>query len=227
MSKKGSKTRGDSETRQYKNITVSVWQDTKPVVVTSSNSDPKATDTVQRKQKDGTRTDISSPTSISLYNRYMGGVDLNDQLRGYYHVRLKCRKYYKYIFWFIFDVAITNTYILCHYHTDLGVKSTKDLRVDLAQALIGDYSSRKRLGRPSRNPQPKRFCQHHFPTRGASTPHRCYYCHNFRHERHATVWYCKDCEFFLCHDGRENDCFYQLIKFYAFLLNILYLCIII
>ena len=27
----------------------------------------------------------------------MGGVNRNDQLRDYYHVRLKSRKYYKYI----------------------------------------------------------------------------------------------------------------------------------
>ena len=42
----------------------------------------------------------------------MGGVDDNDQLRGYYHVRLKCRKLYKYIFWFLFDVAIVNSFIV-------------------------------------------------------------------------------------------------------------------
>ena len=50
----------------------------------------------------------------------MGGVDQNDQLRGYYNVRLKCRKYYKYIFWFLFDLAITNSYILTKRHTDLN-----------------------------------------------------------------------------------------------------------
>ena len=43
----------------------------------------------------------TSPQSLSLLNKHMGGVDQNDQLRGYYHVRLKCRKYYKYIFWFL------------------------------------------------------------------------------------------------------------------------------
>ena len=45
--------------------------------------------TVLRKQIYGTRIELPSPTSLFLYNKYMGGVDLNDQLRGYYHVRLK------------------------------------------------------------------------------------------------------------------------------------------
>ena len=67
---------------------------------------PTKADSVLRRQKDGTRIEFSSPESVSLYNKYMGGVDLNDQLRGYYHVTLKCRKVYKYVL-FMFDVAIT------------------------------------------------------------------------------------------------------------------------
>jgi len=42
----------------------------------------------------------------------MGEVDQNDQLRKYYGVRLKSQKNYKYIFWFMLDVAITNAFIL-------------------------------------------------------------------------------------------------------------------
>ena len=49
----------------------------------------------------------------------MGGVDRNDQLRQYYAIWMKGRKYYKYIWWFLFDVAVTNAYILCKNHTNL------------------------------------------------------------------------------------------------------------
>ena len=45
-------------------------------------------------------------------NCFMGGVDRNDQVRTFYHVRLKCRKYYKYIFGFLFEVSIANAYII-------------------------------------------------------------------------------------------------------------------
>ena len=149
-----------------------------------------------RKRKDGSRQSYSCPTSVALYNQNMGGVDHNDQLRGYYHVRLKCRKYYKYmyIFWFLFDVAVTNSFILCRQHTDLHITSTKDFRATLAKELIGGSS--------------KRFCQTHFPVRGADKVHRCHYCHKYRNERHSTIWYCKDCELFLCRTGKpESDCF--------------------
>ena len=55
---------------------------------------------------------VLCPESIRLYNQYMSGVDENDQLRGYYAVTTKSTKCYKYIFWFLFDVAIINTFIL-------------------------------------------------------------------------------------------------------------------
>ena len=89
----------------------------------------------------------------------MGGVDHNDQLRGYYHVRLKCRKFYKYIVWFLFDVAIVNSFILCKHFTHLGITDLKTFRTELAKSLIGSYCSRKHPGRPTQaTPPPKQFC---------------------------------------------------------------------
>ena len=67
---------------------------------------------VRRRQKDGSRTEVSCLLAIKIYNIFMGGVDKNNQLQGYYSVRTKSRKSYKYIFWFLFDVAIVNSFIL-------------------------------------------------------------------------------------------------------------------
>lgn len=57
-------------------------------------STPTDTTMVKRTQKVGTSLKV-------LYNKYKGGVDYNDQLRGSCHVRLKCTKNYKYIFWYL------------------------------------------------------------------------------------------------------------------------------
>ena len=208
VAKKGFSERGHSKTWQYENMTVTVWQDSKPVVVAATNSDPTLSMTVARKQKDGSRVSVTSPASVALYNQYMGGVDHNDQLRGYYHVRLKCRKYYKYIFWFIFDLAITNAYILCKHHTDLAITDIKTFRVALAKELIGGYCSRKRSSRPTNQQASKKFCPAHFPVRGSDKNHRCHYCHLYRKERHETKWFCQDCGHFFCHNGTQEDCFY-------------------
>ena len=76
---------------------------------------------VKQRLKNGTRISVPCPKSIQLYNTFMGEVDLNDQLRGYYSVRLKGCKYYKYLWWFLFDIAITNAYILSKLHSNLTI----------------------------------------------------------------------------------------------------------
>ena len=113
--KKGLPERGQSITYQCGNLRVSVWQDKQPSTTIATNSNPTSSNTVQRKKRDGTSTAYSCLHSVSKYNWYMGGVDRNYQLHSYYHVRHKSRKHYKYIFWFLFDLPITNTYILSQY----------------------------------------------------------------------------------------------------------------
>ena len=143
--KKGFKERGDYMVRQDGNLVFTVWQDTKTVTMLSTNSQPTAQHSVLRRKKDGLCVDVPCPDAIVQYNKYMGGVDRNDQLRKYYGVRLKLRKSYKYIFWFILDVAITNTFILLSNHSPIAAKlqSWKEFRAELAMSLIGEYNSRK------------------------------------------------------------------------------------
>lgn len=210
LAKKGLGERGKNKTYQCGQLTATVWQDNKPVPVVATNSDPTTSMEVLRKNKDGSRVQVPCPQSVALYNKFMGGVDRNDQLRGFYNVRLKCRKFYKYVFWFFFDIAITNSYILFRQYNDVKetrIPDLKTFRVELARSLIADYCSRKKRGRPSLSTPVKRFCQAHFPVRGAEKGRRCHYCYTYKRVRHETVWYCRDCNHFLCHNGKENDCF--------------------
>ena len=55
--------------------------------VLSTNTDPGKTVDVNRKKKDGSVISIPCPSAIADYNKYMGGIDHNDQLCQYYHVR--------------------------------------------------------------------------------------------------------------------------------------------
>ena len=99
-------------TVQSGNVTASAWMDRKMVMVMCTGCDTTTPTTVLRGQKDGTRRPVTCPAASAIYNRYMGGVDLGDQLRGYYHMRMKCRKFYQYVAKFVLDVAITNSFIL-------------------------------------------------------------------------------------------------------------------
>ena len=107
--------RGESAFRQCGNFVATAWKDNKVVNVASTLANPTELTTVKRRQKDGSRIEVHCPICIALYNRYMGGVDHSDQLRVCYHLRWKCMKNYKYIFCFLFDVSVTNAFILHSY----------------------------------------------------------------------------------------------------------------
>ena len=206
--------RGESVFRQCGNIVATAWKDNKVVNVASTLADPTELTTVCRRQRDGHRVQVPCPLCVALYNMYMGGLDHGDQLRGSYRVRLKCMKNYKYIFWFGFDVAITNSYVLHSFDVLTGAHMDhKHFRMKLAEQLIGDYMSRKRAGRPRKHPHPSSTTTQtdHFPT--YSKKSRCVYCRDIRpmSRRKESVWKCTACEGqpTLCLTGKNDgsDCF--------------------
>ena len=133
---------------QQGKVTVSALKDNRVVTMMSTTSQPSATGFVLRRQKDGSRIQVSCPEAVLAYNRYMGGVDRGDQLRGYYNCRTKSRKLYKYIFHFLLDVSITNAFILYkHFHSSPSFSTIKEYRLQLARELISNYCSRRRAGR--------------------------------------------------------------------------------
>ena len=204
--------RGESKTLQRGKVTASVWMDNKPVTVMSTNTQPTATGTVLRRQRNGSRISVPCPEAVISYNSNMGGVDHGDQLRGYYNCRTKSRKFYKYIFYFLFDVSITNAFILWKHFGSATGMTLKEFRLRLAQQLIGDYCSRRRAGRGGGAIRPLPL--QHFPlkvpdeTGGANKRGRCDRCLQVRHKRTDTSWFCRECNVWLCHTGiPTSDCF--------------------
>ena len=154
--------RGESVTVQKGKVSASAWMDRKVVMVMSSNCQPDGVGTVLRRQQDGSRIPVTCPESIICYNKHMGGVDCGDQLRGYYSCRTKSRKFYKYIFTFLLDVAITNAFILMkHYCPTCPFANIKSFRLQLAKELMAEYCSRRRRGRGGNVIRPLPYL--HFP----------------------------------------------------------------
>ena len=196
-------------------MTAHAWMDNKVVTVMSTNTQPSATGTVLRRKKDGSRVSVPCPESIILYNQYMGGVDRGDQLRGYYSCRTKCRKFYRYIYHFLLDVTITNSFILYkNFLPQPKYKMVKEFRLQLARELVGDYCSRCRPGCCSGAIVPLQL--QHFPTTIAmeSGPRktkrgRCSHCLQHKNKRTDSQWFCNECGVWLCHNGDKTcDCFY-------------------
>ena len=205
--------RGESKTLQKGGVTASAWMDNKVVTVMSTNTQPASTDTVLRRQKDGSRISIPCPEAIVSYNTNMGAVDRGDQLRGYYNCRTKSRKFYKYIFYFLFDVSIINAFILFKtFGSASSYKILKDFRLQLARELIGDYCSRRRAGRGGGAILPLSLL--HFPLKVGPDPAnrrrgRCAHCKQRHDKRTDSSWFCRECGVWLCHSGdSSSDCFF-------------------
>ena len=127
----------------------------------------------------------------------MGGVDQGDQLQGYYRCRSKSRKFYKHIFYFFLDVAITNAYILMkNCNSSCPFKDFKSFRLQLAKDLIGKYCSCRHRGRGGTVVHPLPF--RHYPIRldadndGPRHPRGpCAHHRNVHHRRVLSSWYCR------------------------------------
>ena len=187
--------------------------DNKVVSLLSTNVQPGGTGVVSRMQTNATPLDVAAPHAVISYNKYLGGVDRGDQMRQYYHLRLKSRKFYKYIFWFLVDVTITNAFVIYKQFSSSPRLPYKKFRLELAKSLIGTYNSRKRVVHSAALPPPsprrvRRETLAHFPQRKPTGSQkgvaRCWYCAHTRRpaQRRETSWYCHDCQLYLCHTAK-------------------------
>ena len=97
---------------------------------TSSNAN-----TVCRVFGNLSRKALDIPKIIDDYNHYMGGVDIADQLRGYYNCQLTVRRTWFPLFFWLLDTTLVNCFKLYCKVTDQKVAS-KEFRLDLAWDLI-------------------------------------------------------------------------------------------
>ena len=201
--------RGDHHTVQKGRVSATAWKDNKVVRVISTTCDPNHLATVHRRQRDGTKQPVSCPQAVRDYNELMRAIDHGDQLRGYYRCRTKFRKFYMYIYSFLKDVAITNSFILSKFAstTNLKRETLLEFRTKLAVELIGDYCSRKLPG--CRRSQPRILPLTHFPLKHHEGKRgRCKLC-KASNKRSDTTWYCQTCQEWFCHSGKaDSDCFF-------------------
>lgn len=135
---------GEALFRRKNNVIATTWKDKKLVHFISTESNPVGNETVNRKQRDGTIVQVPTVPVVKTYNKSMGGVDLHDQLRGYYALGTKSRKWWRYLFCFCIDLSIVNAFILEQKAINHRSRTQLKFRVELAKNLIGDFTSRGR-----------------------------------------------------------------------------------
>ena len=156
---------GDSKFARFQNLVCTVWKDkakSKNVALLSTQFNPNQFEKVERRKKNPGRNSgftkimIDKPKAISHYNKHMGGVDIHDQAHRYYNVTLKSVKWWKYLFFFFFDACIINSYVLYKENLDSYGEPKRlshlEFRLLLSKQLIGEFSARRKRGRPSVEP---------------------------------------------------------------------------
>ena len=112
------------------------WMDKRPVTVISTIHDT-STMTIQRSSRhaQGGIQTVCKPTMINEYNKYIGGVDIADQLVTYYGFQHCSNKWWKRVFFHLLDVTMVNAYII--YKSYRNTKVTHlSFMVDVVKGLL-------------------------------------------------------------------------------------------
>ncbi len=193
------------------------WKDKRDVtVLTTLHDDTVITKRRRTASVTGGFEEISKPTAIEMYNKYMGGVDKLDQLLAYYGFSRRTFKWWRKAFFSLFDVGVINSYILYTLSTQSGRKlSHLHFRIELAKQLLHEascpilassssnlltsHSSQSALSRAAR------LTERHFPAKvpsrsnGIPGQRDCAVCSGRRgRKRKTTTYCCKQCEVGLC-----------------------------
>ena len=102
-----------------------------------------------------------------------GGVDQANQLHSYYYTGRQSRRWYQYVFWFLFNVCICNAHILESIHRGRQKRKQLQFRMALAKELIDGFLQRKR---PSFSPGETQVCVVHKSVQCEGKKKQCVQC---------------------------------------------------
>lgn len=198
--------KGETATRSSRGILALKWSDRKDVYLLSTkHMNAQMTDTGKKKVHKGGRSERNKemkPKCVMEYNHGMGGVDRQDQVLACFPVMRKFLKGYRKIFFYMFDMALFNSYVL-YSKTQPKKNHYVNYRLDVAEQMLKtvvlpDYNVR---GRPAHGDTPLRlqairwghFAKHIDPTPKKSNPTRvCKVCWKHK-KRSETTCECKKC----------------------------------
>lgn len=92
-------------------VYVSAWKDKRIVTMITTQHHPRLVVTRNRFGKQ-----LTKPKEIEVYNKYMSGIDISDQMLSYYSTPKKTVRWYKKVFFHIFDMALWNAYYTFRKH---------------------------------------------------------------------------------------------------------------
>jgi hypothetical protein len=198
-----------------------VWRDSKDVRLLTTFPAPLAT-ILRRPKGRATKTEVTCPAAIGLYNANMGGVDRNDQATSYIKPDVRSRRPTRSLFIHFITMAAYNARVLFCISRGKEVRdvSMRQFVRKLSLELIEPYRTQKqrdanfitpkRKWTKNRSPREEALASiiPHYPVGVANKDRRrCRAC-TLSGKRKDVRQYCKGCgpNAFLCLDGPEGGC---------------------
>ena len=132
---------------QNDNLTFCHWQDTKPVLAISNFHDPEDTGLLNRRGGGRQQRQVRVPKMLSDYQDNMKGVDLCDQMLGYYMINHKSHKWWRRLFFYFMMASVHNAYIIAKDVDPVFIKKEypnfQEFVEEVAEGLIGDVRTKR------------------------------------------------------------------------------------
>ena len=200
---KDMKKKGDSIFSKCGNLLLTLWQDKKIIRVLSTFHGTEMSKTTRNlKDTEGkfSRAEIPYPQSVKDYSKYMGGVDLADQMFSYYSFGRKSRKWTTKLFFFALEVMKLNSYIMFNSLVEKKV-SFFEFSIGLVHEIL-EQTKDVPVPRPLPSEPNARLTTRCLPS-SLGRKSWCRVCYR-RYGNHPTVtrkqtkYGCKDCSVHLC-----------------------------
>ena len=130
------------------------WYDRQPVYLISNIHPPVTIGTpctVERRSAAGALQSIPCPPGQRAYQKYMGGVDLADQILSSFSVIRKSKKAWKKLFYYGLEVCLLNSFTIFK-HVKQTPQDFLAYRTAIVRHLTNGKCFRGRPGRPATRP---------------------------------------------------------------------------
>ncbi|CAF1521677.1 unnamed protein product [Adineta ricciae] len=143
----GKLAKGQQEYRTTGELLALKWMDEREVYMLTTAHKPVMVETGKNDKETGRK--IKKPHCIVQYNKNMGAVDQVDMQTSFSECLRKTIKWYKKLFFHLFDVTVQNSYAMYKMKTHKNIELSQ-FRLELARELIEEYGSMRpqTKGRP-------------------------------------------------------------------------------
>ena len=193
------------------------WLDKRPVYLLSTVHPPStdAPTTILRREGRGQRQPLPCPPAQVDYQKFMGGVDLADQMLKSFSVVRKSHKAWKKLFAYGLEVCLLNSFIIMRRANPSSKQEFLRFRINIAPQLIAGQSFRARIGRHISQPlsevDPLRLNGQYHPLEFTDSRRDCVVCAKVvqvqgphKNKRSKSAVQCEICKVRLCVNKQKS-----------------------